>query len=79
MNWAISLLGALLPFFKQLIDGDSTPRGQAVKHLNRQYTQLRRHFKRKDSEGGREITKQEHEILMHIQNKITELLTTKNK
>ena len=77
MNVLIGLLNAILPFLKELIAPDKDPVQKRIRGLRRQLRRLRRHFKSKDSEGGRRITKEEDEALMHIESKITELLTSK--
>lgn len=75
MNVIVGLVTAVLPFLKKLLEPEKDPRIKTVQELRKQFRQLRRHFKSKDSEGGRTVTDEENEILMHIQTKITELLT----
>lgn len=79
MNVVIGLITAILPFLKELIVPDKDPVQKRIRGLRRQLRRLKRHFKSKDSPGGRKITIEEEEVLMHIENKITELLTTKTK
>lgn len=45
---------------------------QMIREWRRQYKLFRKEFRRKDSEGGREITKSEQEVLDHVRNKIIE-------